>query len=481
MRTHYLWFAAITAALSAPVLAQADRSATAQPLFPGQIRPVDVPAYVPQPILYPVGNEPAATPPATVPLLSNPPLPDYPTPNRSQWLETGTYNLCATVAQGGTCAEEKFRTGAEFNVVAHIDPIRNFGYFDKAHWHTFYGNRAPTPTSTYATLRHDADGPTGNRRRDGSDAAGGNLNMTSYWQPSVMSQTAAGQKFAIVPNDTIIYYLKTMHPVRNTPRGMRYVWGRNPETPNQTLNIVAAANARHQANGGTGNRYAASTFGSQDGVNWHTWLCVGATPERVTHLVNSDGTDPFNGTCNPGQYFALEASGSACSDGVNLWSPTGFDHFIRAIYDLQAGKWVCPNNWLSHGVFQVGQEWPNFGFAARPDGMGRSQWSFSSDAMSRNVNGTMGVRKGESFHSDWLDGWDWTARTTWEKFGLGVGNTNERGFELGDSQISGTEKLIAGSPSPDGKNPQVNFDGPYRAVPVPDLNPNMVHSSPRSQ
>jgi hypothetical protein len=66
------------------------------------------------------------------------------------------------------------------------------------------------------------------------------------------------------------------------------------------------------------------------------------------------------------------------------------------------------------------------------------------------------VRRGETFHTDWFNGWDRTTLQSWLTFCLGI--RGNQPHQCDSSTISATEKVIIGERNPQtDKTPQVNL------------------------
>jgi hypothetical protein len=358
--------------------------------------------------------------------------------SESGWTVAGGAD-CVTTLDGGSCHEAKFRTRTSGDVkILWDDPIRNYGMPGTSHCHTFFGNMSANAYSTYATLR--------NRARGKSLAAGGPLNGTAYWFPCVIKNNAFGdgKNYVLKPSDSIIiYYQNPPDESFNISRlflGLRYVGGYDMDTGQTFLqDLVATANAQP----GTANRYRVcqNPGGAGEG-NWSAkdncgsyvrWTCVandGSGELTADSFVGPGNTDPFNGKCTAGQDFWMQFKGPSCWDGKNYWSPGGYKHVIPHIWDTVEGKFVCPTGWyrlpaLAFQIHFAHQGWSDY-----------STWVLSSDA-------SAGTLPGGSFHTDWFNGWDRTALTSWLTKCIGIGT--EAGSivrECDGSSIGGNLKLL---------------------------------------
>ena len=405
-------------------------------------KPPDVPAYVEVVPTYAAGTtanvpiDSSITPPPVVELT------DIPTASPASYKTTGSYtgfDFCVLYVNGGSdssCQEAKFRTEANATKVLFDDPIRNYGQPGASHCHQFFGNQHVNAYSTFASLRTVKGGR--------SKARGGPLNATAYWHPCVIKTNPFGDgKNYIVRDEVItIYYAEDPAQGRQStylPLGLRYVTGTNMDDPNDTRmqGFIDTANAQP----GTSGRYRLTNPGSGLKAASPKIFCTGATGPNSDgtspRFVNADGTDPLGGTCAAGALMTLRINGARCWDGNNLWSPGGYKNVIPEIWDNVASAWVCPTNYyrIPGLVLQirVSQNGPT-------DYM---NWRLSSDDMMQAKLAALGtprtVLSFESFHMDWMNGWDRTILHTWLDNCIGV--RNGTGHQCDTSTISSTERL----------------------------------------
>jgi len=444
------------------------------PLFVGQIRPPDVPAYVPQPIAYATGGAQPTIGDGTAtggfaPYWASQPA-DIPTPSRSGWLKAGpgqaAFDALLAIGFGGTKGEAKFRTHSEMLGHFSVDPIRNYGFPGGSHMHSFWGNYTPSAVTTRATQRTLIGDD------DGSGAAGGRLNNTAYWMPALLFDKG-GVTYAISPAFTIIYYKQSpsqsiiTHPI---PNGLRYVSGFDMDNPTRIENIVAQANAD---NGG-GTRYRVHEGISVNNVDgmWHDWTINNATAgtTKSKYLQNPDTTSPFaaNGSAASGATtLQMQFQQRLAWDGVNPWSPRGYDHVMPCIFDNTAGIYVPPIGWYVLPIPEYNMSWDIVEIEAF---LGGPFMNFNPRLASDAHANMMGVPgKGMSFHTDWMDGWDETTRRAWETNGIGCGVLGGIPHEMSDSTISATEDMLAFDQviTPDGKARQVDFGRGIQVTQIP--------------
>jgi hypothetical protein len=266
-------------------------------------KPPDVLNYVAVAPLYKTDStrntplDPDVTPPTVAE------LPDIPIPNETgRIITTATQGpgpqYCTIIADGGTCAEYKFRTTINCSYILPDDLMRNYGLPGTSHTHEFCGAGSANAQSIFRLLRkHAID----------STAGGADANGTAYWRPpyEVDNPYGDGKNFTIMDDFWTVYYVGT--PGKKTihiPNGDRFVWGFDMDSipvagvPDQfrwLQNIIDPFNTAYNAGGGVGTRYQLKFNGQFE--NQVTYNCIGASPSSSTVLVTAGGADPFNGTC----------------------------------------------------------------------------------------------------------------------------------------------------------------------------------------
>jgi hypothetical protein len=208
-----------------------------------------------------------------------------------------------------------------------------------SHLHTFFGNASAGAGSTVSSIADSGN----------STCAGGTLNRTAYWVPS-MIDTADGRPLA--PAGSLIYYKTGYLGVRSAdikapPNGLRLIAGDANATSAQGSTIVYAC------------------VGGGD----NTWY-------------------PSIPACSAGLQVVAAVRFPQCWDGVNLDSPDHKSHMAYA-------SGGCPR---SHPVAL-----PEIAFQIHYDvtaSSPTSRWRLSSDNYDRSKPG------GYSGHADWFMGWD---------------------------------------------------------------------------
>ena len=429
----------IAALLCAPVVATAQT-------FP---RPPDVAPYVAVAPTYQAGTAENLSIDARVTSPPQTGLADIPTSQTGRVVPTGPQ--CDPEAGIEGCTEAKFRTMANVTKVLYDDPIRNYGQPGASHCHMFFGNYYINAWSTFARLR--------NAPR--SFAGGAELNGTGYWFPciTISNPFGNGRNYAVQPDYVVIYYNE--HPeaasrAAHLPLGLRYVTGFNMDDADEAW-LQAYIDAANAQPGTPPNRYRLRNPSTGVSGAEHSWSCNGVVRRW---LRNEDGSDPWAGACTSSYKMLAQISGARCWDGVNLWSPGGYRHVITAIWDTYYSKFVCPTNYWTIPALQLNMPFTHSGFSDY------GRWRLDSDDHAQMTAGRT-IRNGESFHTDWMSGWDGVTMRTWLENCIGVAGTQHR--QCNDNAISDSQSLIRANAAPNGRNPQVDIDRTYSTANAADM------------
>ena len=248
-----------------------------------------------------------------------------------------------------------FRLGCTFSHMGFYDPLVNPGQEgpDLFHLHTFVGNAGINKDSTSASLA------TG-----GSTCAGGTLNMSAYWFPTMIDTTDGTP---IAPSGFLVYY-KTgyggvkLPDIKVIPEG---------------LHMISGSAGGNPANPSTAGRFVC--VGGNNGVGWQA-------------------TIPPN--CYQDNSLIMEVSFPQCWDGVNLDSP---DHKTHMAETTGSG---CPKTHpvaLPHISFEIYYDLAKVKLA------NMKNWRLSSDNYATTSPG------GYSAHGDYMFKWDLKTIQTFTK------------------------------------------------------------------
>ena len=492
-----VWLLAVLAALSAPTAALADpegsidaqRAAMCDPLYPGQVLPVDTGQCIVTPANFPASKAEEVIGDGVSPYGGLPPI--Y-TQNIGDKIDTPDLTLyttqfadpalagCGSDTSVNPCGrpdgtfENKFRLSLGVPLISYNDPIRNFGMSGGAHCHMFYGAAETNANTTYATLRIKRSAA------DYSGAEGNNVNNTAYWQPCLTTQVGGtlptvttvngvkavtldqrptdGQLGVILPGGdgelskvTGYYVTDSAGNTGPIPPKFRYVAGYNVDYPEDRRDRRDRA---AEQNPGTTYTFTGSNnlneYSKNGGYVSHVWECNGI---QSPYLRRADGTDAFDGQCTPAtdSGIQLKAEGPICIDGQNLTTPSGYDHAIEPLWINSDSARVCPLGYYKIPKIQLNMSFEHCGFDPDPTGCGYGVWEWSSDNMAvtpqgmTSTNGTRGVWPGLSFHWDLLFGWDQRVHESWVDTCNGSGLLDivagTEGFECNDGAYSFDAKL----------------------------------------
>ncbi len=230
----------------------------------------------------------------------------------------------------------------------YVDPIVLPGQDGASHLHTFIGNVGVDANSTYESLRNEPGGST---------CAGGSINKSSYWFPSLIDGRANA---ALEPTLAFVYY-KTGYwgqdgrDVQPIPAGLRMVSG----------NAAATAPQESWAVG---------------------WTCSTGGGGVPTGTIRDSASIP---RCDLGQLLVLRVMFQQCWDGVNLDSPDHKSHMAHPNFQGQ-----CP---ASHPVL-LPQITLNVTWEMGPNGT--NGFYLASDMMT-----PADAPPGLGAHADFFDGW----------------------------------------------------------------------------
>lgn len=322
--------------------------------------------------------------------------PDYPSAGNMN--STVVSDWTTTMGTTGTIpfdsGDNKFRTHCNPAHEGTFDPLVLPGVVKGGHEHTFLGNTAVTGSSTYATLR-----TTG-----ASTCAGGPLNRSAYWIPSMKEQRPSGVIVTRKPQRMTVYYTSGSVADANInqriPRGFGYVGGKNPSNFN---------NAARRAEVPSGYTY-------QEDEGFEGWQCedgpTDALGPKYPRLREANGTPSFQ--CQAGDYIVENLVAPPCWDGYNLRSPDAREHVRYRIRNNNDGKNYCPNNWYQLPGFRGIITWGPLEYDNQ-----QADWWLSSDRMNPSNAAADPTSldpcrqtgpyfcNGATGHFDWFGAWDY--------------------------------------------------------------------------
>lgn len=255
-----------------------------------------------------------------------------------------------------------FRISCEYSHMSNDDPIVYPGVPNATHHHTFFGNTEANAYSTNETLHNSGN----------STCAGGILNRSGYWMPSLINTTTGAPA---KPTFIVVYYKaadeKNGPYIKAPPAGLRMIAG-NPKP-------LAVADA-------DGGFMCQDQTQVMNPANWgKIW--------GANHIAQSCG--------GPNQMLRMIVSFPQCWDGKNLDSPDHKSHMAFACGDecenaqgiVTKSANSCP---ASHPIAipSIAINADFFGLDAN------AKYRLASDNYSTDYPG------GYSLHADWMNGWD---------------------------------------------------------------------------
>lgn len=257
-----------------------------------------------------------------------------------------------------------FRIACGFTHMSNDDPIVFPGVPNATHHHTFFGNRGITAYTTPENIRLSGNG----------SCAGGILNRSGYWIPSLIDMTNGAP---IAPTNVVVYYKAADEfngpLIKAPPAGLRMIAG-NP----RPLSIADST----------------ADYYCQDQRFFNDAPSYGIIWKGKT--IKACG--------GPHQMLRMLISFPQCWDGKNLDSPDHQSHMSytcrdRQNCDIGDGKLgFSPNSCPASHPIAIPSIAINADYNANLV-YGR-EYRLSSDNYPRTYEG------GYSLHSDWMNGWD---------------------------------------------------------------------------
>lgn len=269
---------------------------------------------------------------------------------------SGVARLAASGERGRNTGEVAIRFVCDYSHMRFDDPIVFPGQVGRSHLHTFFGNTGADANSTAASIAGSGN----------STCAGGILNRSAYWVPSVID-TRTGAP--VRPDSMVVYYKANgFHTaVQPMPAGLRMISG--------------DASARSAQQGSVDGNF---DWYCEDGENGSGYSISPTCSARTSWSPNVGA-------------MRLTVTFPHCWDGRNLDSP---DHKSHMAFPNGTS---CP---ASHPIaipeISVNVFWP-----VRVANETR-YWRLSSDNYASTSPG------GFSSHADWWNGWDQSIVNRWQ-------------------------------------------------------------------
>ena len=301
---------------------------------------------------------------------------------------TGTFADCLALnfnnapnRYGSAFNSGSFRVGCAFSHMAFDDPIFWPGQAGRTHLHSFFGNTSTSAASDMTNMANSGN----------STCAGGTLNRTGYWIPTLIYHCPAGSTDGctrsrdgeVFPPTTGNFYYKCAYafpcdtggnggtPLRWWPVGFRMIGG----NPNATTD--------------------------QDGrVAWRCHDTAGNELYKGGHIPQDNelrtGAIPAGGTYGPCVGVEISISFPICWDGVNIDSPTTHSSHIDTAATYLANFYTgCQGN-TAFPVL-VPELGLNINAPANPADV--KYLRLSSDQPKSS-----GIPAGVTAHADWVNG-----------------------------------------------------------------------------
>lgn len=279
-----------------------------------------------------------------------------------------------------------------------LDPVLARGPMDAmSHMHTFFGSDVELNKNT------DNDDLVANGA--GSTCAGGRLNRSLYWMPTMLRPSGADVYEPIMPSSFLAYY-KTELNVYGKHDDV--LFQQNTGTPDRTLILRAMPESIPRE--WFDLRMIAHFVNSGDVVdrrNDAQWTCTSRTGGVIS---SKDGIPD----CGPGRLnlqfwfpqclnLKKQPKGALANDPGN-YTRSGQDPWLRYALDRTEPN-GCPKNDSENEWVRI----PTLSFAVSfdVDSRGTRDWRLSSDLMAGDVT------PGSTIHGDFVNGWDEETADAW--------------------------------------------------------------------
>jgi hypothetical protein len=256
-----------------------------------------------------------------------------------------------------------FRITCGYSHMAYDDPVVFPGQPGKSHLHTFFGNTGANSYSTYESLRDTGE----------SSCAGGIVNRSSYWVPSLFNKSNSR---AIAPDLGYVYYKsgnwgQVPAQIQDIPNGLRMIAGNGMALSDQSEFIMS-------------------------------WSCNQNTPDGGPGAsIRSSQNIPV---CAAGQQLLARVAFPQCWDGENLDSVNHKSHMAypfdddfaddESNYGASNGIGNCPTTHpVMLPIITINVTW------TVPTG-GSSVLGLASDKPAN------GQAPGQGLHADFFEAWD---------------------------------------------------------------------------
>lgn len=395
---------------------------------------------------------------------------------RADWLSDQNIVRAPIVGDTAAIGGGKFRITLQHGFFATFDPIVMPGMRGLAHLHEFKGNLGVNENSTWQSMR----------RNPGSNNFGGPLNSSAYWAPAMLFlDPATGLYWPMKSLYSALYYnLQALaDPVKTfrLMRGIEIIGGVNPADRFNTARLAELPSfmAKETWSGTPG---ASVMSGSNRYDGWLGWQIfdpatqssipvhassdadINPTSGLPRQLVNSDGSDPWNGAAeNPECILIAQVLQPPFWNGWDPTSPNGRDH-------------------LSYGGSRIGYGNPMD--AVGPDGFWLLPHVENKDFFPNGRNGLSGHAfrqllwwssdlfdmagglwptprpNGSTTHFDLIPNWDdqiLTGPTGWQQRcpGITINGVAGAAGECDFGTINATQRLISGV-RPAGYGPEMS-------------------------
>jgi hypothetical protein len=371
---------------------------------PGNIGAVGAPPPPPVPTPMPAST-PASTPdsPDNRPTIVNVPAPFSrlsPAWNRNT---KNTSIQAQTKIKDANNLNGAFRVQCGVSYYVRTDPLLNRNDTDPmSHMHTYFGGDVPTDDKT--DLEDLVASGTG------STCAGGTVNRSLYWIPTMLRSETDGTHTVVEPTNFFAYYKNSLNVYGKTES---VIFSRNKGVADKTL--IARALPQSLPAAWYNLKMISYSYQGDASVekgNNAQWQCASKTGgiSKTTNVMPLD--------CAPNTTLRVQMWFPQCLNTKK--QPRAVDESTNAANYKAEGQLA----WLQYAKNRVNDDgcpsdtaedtWvriPTLSYTVfyKTDGDGNADWVLSSDHMMGDG------RPGNSMHGDFMNGWDPSAASSWYK------------------------------------------------------------------
>lgn len=294
-----------------------------------------------------------------------------------------------------------FRVQCGVSYYVRTDPLLNRNDTDPmSHMHTYFGGDVPTDDKTDL---EDLTAP-----GTGSTCAGGTVNRSLYWIPTMLRDEGDGTHTVVEPTNFFAYYKNSLNVYGKTDA---VIFSRNKGIPDTTL--IARALPKALPDGWHTLKMISYSYEGDPAIekgNNSQWSC----PSKTGGTSTANNAMPLdcasNSTLRVQMWFPQclntkkQPRGSAESTDASNYSAQGQLQWLQYAKN-RVNDDGCPSDTASDTWVRI----PTLSYTVfyTTDDTGNANWVLSSDHMMGDG------RPGNSMHGDFMNGWKPEAASAW--------------------------------------------------------------------